>query len=195
MGCDIHIYTEKKVNGKWINIDPLKFGYQTDNFDERIVSQTYHGRNYELFGFLAQVRSLQENGFEAKGFPSDASKQVKDSFKEWGCDAHTPSYLTLKELRKNLDKTVSKSALFSVEQKKKVDKSIERGYPDWDSIYPCCEWSSDTSLVKFNYNIPMNYIFKEFVETTIDHLNDYTWESKTSKHDEKSVRVVFWFDN
>lgn len=54
-----------------------------------------------LFAFLADVR----NGYgcqpisKPRGLPVDVSCCVYEEYKEWGGDAHSASYLTLKELR------------------------------------------------------------------------------------------------
>ena len=100
MGCDIHMYIEKKKNGKWI---PAQGFMQTGNRENDVPDVPFHDqfnqRNYALFGFLAGVRIPELKHFEPQGFPDDASKEVKDVYNEWGTDAHTPSYLLLKELQ------------------------------------------------------------------------------------------------
>jgi hypothetical protein len=100
MGCDIHTYIEKKKNGVWV---PAQGFMLTGNYEPDIpdvpVHDTYYKRDYCLFGFLAGVRYPQFKRFEPKGFPEDASEEVKRIFDYWGSDAHTPSYLTQEELK------------------------------------------------------------------------------------------------
>ena len=58
MGCDIHIVTEIKENGKWKGVD--EFPNALDD------------RNYHLFSFLANVRNYFNTvGFKPKGLPED----------------------------------------------------------------------------------------------------------------------------
>lgn len=103
MGCDIHMYTERRVNGKWVHADPSVRSFSESN-ESRInihvpyQHQIYKGRNYLLFGVLAGVRTSECQKFEPKGFPEDASLIVREMYDQYGSDAHTPSYLTLKEL-------------------------------------------------------------------------------------------------
>lgn len=58
----------------------------------------YGGRDYELFGRLAGVRRDDDQYWEDRGFPDDASPEVTEEFESWGADAHTPSWQTLEEL-------------------------------------------------------------------------------------------------
>ena len=111
MGCDIHLYAEKKIDEKWVCLNPLMWDvYDRKPYKHRTVEQFNIERSYVLFGFLANVRTLQEKGFgEAKGFPKDVSKEIKEKYEEWGLDAHSASYLTLKELNEKFADTSIKS--------------------------------------------------------------------------------------
>lgn len=61
MGCDIHLYFERKNNeNKW---EPIEI-------DERLFPDD---RNYELFGLLAGVRGSCEGYFPSRGIPKDTS--------------------------------------------------------------------------------------------------------------------------
>ena len=106
MGCDIHMYPEVRRNGAW------EFVYEFDTTDkywtkvevdeieayDRANRFSYDDRNYSLFGHLAGVRG-GDPFIEPKGFPDDASAKVKHQYSEDNGDAHTPSWLTLKELQ------------------------------------------------------------------------------------------------
>ena len=60
MGCDIHIITEVRKDGKW--------GYVPE------VPSEFDTRNYGLFALFADVRnSFDTKGFKAKGLPEDIS--------------------------------------------------------------------------------------------------------------------------
>jgi len=123
MGCDIHLYIEKRVfaysdkdkeNGFWVCQD--KLSENEDFYIEKDYNPPYlfvkredefytHGRNYNLFCALAGVRSYHFIGAPPlvsppKGMPKDASKIVKKFKREYGSDGHTHSYLTLLELQR-----------------------------------------------------------------------------------------------
>lgn len=69
MGCDIHLITEIRQNGKWIGIDE----YPT----------TLTNQDYGVFAVLADVRnSFNYDHFEAKGLPTDLSA-MKFEFKSY----------------------------------------------------------------------------------------------------------------
>ena len=60
MGCDIHLITEIRKDGKWQFVK---------EFPDSMT-----GRNYSLFAFLAGVRNyFNFDGFEPKGLPEDIS--------------------------------------------------------------------------------------------------------------------------
>lgn len=86
MGCDIHVHVERQDEaGEWQRLD---------------VPEPFGDRNYSAFGFLAGVRnySAVPSIAEPRGIPEDVSTSVAASFEDWGVDAHTPSWLTAREL-------------------------------------------------------------------------------------------------
>jgi hypothetical protein len=90
MGCDIHLYVERRENGKWVpvadKIPNERYGEDYDQYGTETVSQFskstwdekypdefkglnnvfYQGRNYNLFAILANVR----NGHGFAGVPT-----------------------------------------------------------------------------------------------------------------------------
>ena len=104
MGCDIHWYSETKINGKWVcdqaasfekDEDPDYAHHDMNNFPNS-------GRDYWMFGLLADVRCEVPYGFAAKGIPEELSPEVKTIFDEWDSDGHSHSYLTREELKAKL---------------------------------------------------------------------------------------------
>jgi len=86
MGCDIHSFAEKKDEvGNWEVIPDF---------------EPFDWRSYGLYGWLADVRNY--SGLtpisKPRGFPSDASFEVKDDYETWDCDAHSASWLSVAEL-------------------------------------------------------------------------------------------------
>lgn len=105
MGCDIHVFVERKVNGEWESADTW------DNRESTYVpywDRFYTGRDYDLFGMLSKgVRRDFTNGLKAKGVPEDLSSEVSAAFKEWGIDAHSDSYVYPAELKQLASMTVT----------------------------------------------------------------------------------------
>lgn len=124
MGCDVHFYCERfttnyehngpkelseereikigKVLGEE-NLEPKWISVDNWNNDDGYWSsdQFYRGRNYYLFAALADVRNDYEIEpiSEPRGIPEDVSYPIKHILKvNWGSDAHSISYFTLKEL-------------------------------------------------------------------------------------------------
>lgn len=85
MGCDIHAYLEvKDEEGKWC-------------CEGEVLETT---RSYGLFGFLANVRNYSHVPVIAqpRGLPEDIAYRTADAYEQWDNDAHTPSWLSVKEL-------------------------------------------------------------------------------------------------
>lgn len=84
--------------------------YDTDG---KIAELDLVGRHYELFGYLAGVRGgWMGPVFPVRGFPDDASPQMKDryadEFKDSGYGSHTPQWLMLDEFIRCLRKSGKK---------------------------------------------------------------------------------------
>ena len=99
MGCDIHSYVEyrDKDTGQWKMVRIyVPYRWEPERLD---LVEPYNSRNYELFSMLAGVRGFAAPIVEPRGFPQDASDGVRREYElaeEW---MHTPSWLTLAELR------------------------------------------------------------------------------------------------
>lgn len=85
MGCDIHSYAEKKVEGKWETVRELR---------------PFDWRSYGMYGFLADVRNYSDVPpiAERRGIPPDTSAYVKEEYEGWSSDAHSASWLSVNEL-------------------------------------------------------------------------------------------------
>lgn len=92
MGCDIHIYAEKRMpDGGWQAVDVDR---------ERDWPEFLGGRNYGFFGWLAGVRNYSsiEPLSEPRGIPDDVTTSVRLEYERWAGDAHTPSWYYMEEL-------------------------------------------------------------------------------------------------
>lgn len=93
MGCDIHAYIEKTYENGYIDL----------------VSQVYLGRDYDLFGLLAGVRSFETPLVKPRGLPKETSYILQYEYCDYDRekdqlipneDFHTHSWLTVDELKK-----------------------------------------------------------------------------------------------
>jgi hypothetical protein len=114
MGCDIHFYVQKQMNCVWVSADrwePNK--YADDEGEPKLAipyeKRFYSGRNYDLFGILADVRNGRGfagldtgDGFvpidDPRGLPVDVSEPVKADSDRWDGDGHSHSWFTVAEL-------------------------------------------------------------------------------------------------
>ena len=99
MGTDIHTRVEYRESdtGFW----KMLYMYTPNKWhpEKLELVEPYNGRNYELFAALAGVRGWAEPIVAPRGIPQDVSNDVSDEYdreKDW---VHTPSWLTLAELR------------------------------------------------------------------------------------------------
>lgn len=121
MGCDIHMFVEKRVNGEWVTADTwfdddeeyggksiYKWG-EGENAIDIISGPIYHDRNYSLFSILGDVRN--GSGFAGtdtgdgfvpihpnRGLPVDVCEVIKDQSDGWDIDGHSHNWATLQEL-------------------------------------------------------------------------------------------------
>jgi hypothetical protein len=107
MGCDIHFYVERRVNGVWQTADTWE--PEGDSLHVDYKKAFYHSRNYDLFSILADVRNGHgfagvKTGedfipmFAPRGVPDDACPEYKAEIQSWGGDAHSASWVSLSEI-------------------------------------------------------------------------------------------------
>lgn len=192
MGCDIHMYIEKKIDGKWIPAQGFMHVYSDDRTLDVPYADRFTDRDYLLFGFLAGVRDCTNQHFVPKGFPKDASKEVSGVYNGYGSDAHTPSYLTLKELQ-SVDwdnEMITIGREFLKHQLETFRKSVTEGTPHYDAITTWCSWASDKENWEYaEIEVPIKYQFMNFYRF-MNKLNSYDFRCN-----ENEIRIVFWFDN
>lgn len=201
MGCDIHIGVEayNDRNKKWRDIsyyveneyyDPEEDGPEADL--RRL--DPYTGRSYELFSHFAGVRDRFGNVemiASPRGIPDDCTKRINADYKRWGADAHTPSWLTLKEIIEfsNITPTVKRRGMISAEQAKALDE--EGIKPDsW------CGWTNVEGYVTREWE-DKNECLTHFIETVTKYLYGGHWKYSIDNllENPEHIRFVFWFDN
>ena len=102
MGCDIHMHVEyRKHNNNWECGDyfALQSGSTLESPKYRFV-ELYGNRSYVLFSILADVRNGVGLDYISlpKGLPKDVTDFVREAYEWWDMDAHSCSYLSLKEM-------------------------------------------------------------------------------------------------
>ena len=139
MGCDIHLYVEKKrVDGIWITADEWGDIWSEecgDDIDTVCDNPYYEGRDYSLFAALAGVRnSYGVNPVSSpRGLPDDACYEVKREAATWSTDAHSHSWLTVKEL-------------LSYHMKKKTKYGLDGQF--WETTMPELVWLGEPEDVR-----------------------------------------------
>ena len=203
MGCDIHVYTEKYISHikgeeRWVNIDYWQYNpwyKEEDNDGERMLEHIpfYRGRDYELFGILADVRHGAEGGpiSQPKGLPQDVSNITKKESDNWGSDGHSHSYFTLCELKDYLEKNpmIKRSGMVPLAEAEKLDKG--EGTPDmWAGwVNPELNWVHR----EWEEKSTLNYLVDKLNERMKDEF--YIQDDKRNPEKEQHIRMVFWFDN
>lgn len=105
MGCDIHIFRERKVNGDWeTDTKKVQYNYNDDSAVDYNSGVVHVGRNYLLFSILSGVRAYVDLPIappaENRGIPEDISDINLDCCNYWGEDAHSHGWLNMAELDK-----------------------------------------------------------------------------------------------
>lgn len=203
MGCDIHVYMEERVRtseypqGIWMSTDKwsLRRGYFSNPEDGRPRMEVsfedliYTARNYLLFSILAGVRNHYSiTPISApKGFPEDASEEVKAVYAYDKRDAHSASYFTLEELMAYDWDTVFereyivKNELDALTQFGEKVVRMEDSPEGLTAIVETPVRKHVESFLEVIEKMKKNlYINKDFPEYNVEP---------------KDIRMVFWFDN
>lgn len=99
MGCDLHSHVEiyDRDKQRWEKI--YMYTPNRWNFGKLREVEPYVGRSYTMFGVLAGVRAMTEPIVQPRGIPANASNGVLEDWDNESSWCHTPSWLTLAELR------------------------------------------------------------------------------------------------
>jgi hypothetical protein len=193
MGCDIHCYKEKFVDGRWITADEWQeYDYGDDDKGAEVSwEKRFTDRNYDLFGLLAKgVRRDFDNAFVCREMPFDACQEVRAACDSYGVDGHSHSYLYLHELKAMQahlqNTTLPVSGMKDREGLAALQASIDApGQTDWSLLYPYCGWASDAMrYVEFKFEVPAS--FTASLQPLINLFDGIEAENH---------RIVFWFDN
>lgn len=193
MGCDIHLYKEKMIDGKWVSADTWVKEDDGDGaeYSEVPWRERFTDRNYNLFGLLCRgVRSEHPYSFTERGMPFDACTEIAENSNRWGCDGHSHSYLYLHELKCMLafleTATVNVSGMKDKDQLEELRKSIASGNTDWNLLWPYRGWASSDKYEEFDIDVPANVMLGDCLKKIISGFDGIDGENH---------RIVFWFDN
>lgn len=199
MGCDIHMFVEFKCgNGMPWQADEHHFPVwesrckddkdvpqadwcdrcqNEEDEDQKYCDAGYldysrvraTGRDYQLFGLLAGVRSA---GPDPRGLPDDVSAMIKAAADRDGSDGHSHSWISLEDFR-NLIVAQTRYPITASE-----DAFMELDYPGGYKDHPP------------DYTTLINYCEKLKQRNSVD--KHILGEDVSS---EVQVRLVYWFDN
>jgi len=224
MGCDIHMCVEQKVGDKWVSCDKTK--RDNDGYLS-IPNPIYHDRDYTVFAVLAGVRGWLESDqkYPTKGFPKDASPETKELYENYGSDAHSTSYLTVKELNDVCWATAYIIRVFDLTERQfdiykfAIEKHCEKNgvfkqgaYVLKNSpylvpwyLYPLLKtpWYSMMEMVykDFPYKcgdtkeVPLAVPLELICPSFYHKVINNLYRYAGGNTSENGVRIVFWFDN
>jgi len=201
MGCDIHLYTEYKKDGKWNPGDAWKQA-EDGVLEIPYHLQPYNNRNYQFFAWLADVRNGTWGDTipvisEPKGLPKDCSELIKKHSANWGEDGHSHSYFTLPELEEAYKKSKEQLIHFQA-----VPMLSEEALQEWLKTpekdrrapkgYSAGSWSGGKSQPSYGWYEPLS----ELINYAYNSVKEYLWKLSIEYNVPKEdVRTVFWFDN
>jgi len=193
MGCDIHLYKEKQVNGEWLTADSWgAYDYGDDEKGMEVPwEQRFTDRNYDLFGLLAKdVRRDHPFSFATRGIPFNACAEVAEESVKWDSDGHSHSYLYLHELKDMLTflgkSTMKISGMKDKSELAALQFSIASGAPNWNLLYPYCQATNAEGYAEFEIDVPAMFSVGESLEKIIADFEGVEGENH---------RIVFFFDN
>ena len=183
MGCDIHLYLEKKMQFRDGN--PPRWVY---------IEEIDVGRDYELFGFLAGVRSDYQHFERKETIPEDISPELRRELEDWGSDGHSHSWLTLEELQtvdwQDEQIMIPLSGIMDNDQWEAFDKSVKMGKPDYSLMYPYWAAGGDPKTSSYHeWEYPRKLELEHFYNKVVKRMQT-VGDCKPNE-----IRIVFWFDN
>lgn len=116
MGCDIHAWVEKEVDGKWVAVEELTSGYMDS-------------RCYNWFGHLAGVRSstYQKHSPARSVDSSELSDTCKVLYEHYDCHSlHVIPYTDLLETRKRYLQKIQRC-----EDPEDIEWELQADLGDW----------------------------------------------------------------
>jgi hypothetical protein len=196
MGCDIHIYRERKIADKWVTCEQWE-AEEYDGVTQHYVNfqsqREFRDRNYDLFGALCSgVRREFDFSFAERGMPLECAEETSRACEQYGDDGHSHSYLYLHELR-DFSAWLSRNTMPIRGVKDRAElaalrASIATGKPDWNLIYPYAQSAWGGDYEEFTFDVPASFGIGESLDKIIKSFDGID----ALPHE---LRMVFWFDN
>lgn len=183
MGCDIWLHCEYKKNGAWHNCDNFIWNDKEEKYE---WEQLYWGRNYDLFGILAGVRSREFPMIDnPRGIPDDISDKTKELYEDDKEYTHSHSYITMRELLKWKEEQTRKW------KKLKKRYKVISDPDDWYGDYIVVE-DANTVVYKQEHHM-LDYLLQLLKIKMDNYLYCFEDDDYYNKGDD--FRIVFWFDS
>lgn len=216
MGCDIHAYAEIKRSfgheeARWYCCENFQLspyyiwakrnGKDLEGESEFEINPLYNGRNYALFEALAGVRGEMKNCLFAfqNDIPKDCSDFIKSEWEWLGEDAHSPSYITIKELfSKEAKPVVQVRGYLPKTEAHKLD--ITPGYVPAYWVETPTENYQEYREFKFASS-PLEDFKKVYFESFKREMyykycdDEKVLNAILNSEQGDNYRIVFWFDN
>lgn len=201
MGCDIHTRIEYRrdekegwLNGDFYRYDPNYRGNDPYATDPMMLIEVCDERDYELFAVLADVRNYNnvECIDEPRGMPDDVSFRVERDHDDWGADAHSASWFTLKELIDWNEKHTGRTKRSGYMPKALAERL------DKDGTEPTfwCGRTSDESWEYREWEVDYHPLGRLIDELKRRGRELWLWFSDEQAYaNADKIRFVFWFDN
>lgn len=192
MGCDIHMFTEKKIGDRWETADFFHYAPGIFNEIELTRLEFMGDRNYRLFARLADIR----NGYGVepidtpRGVPKDLSEYVQNWYDTEHGWTFGHSYLTLRDI---LEFKPTEDVYIGGYTTQQNANMIEAGLdPSNFSIYEEPEGEHKV-YVEFQEK---DETFEWFIEKLKERVEDIWWTFAYKPEEYlDNFRLVFWFDN
>lgn len=216
MGCDIHVFVERKINGVWTHVPeslgPISHLYTIHNMDYFNERTWRPERNYQLFAILANVRNYGKAIVplsSPRGIPNDVSNYVKKQSDDFDMDGHSHSYFLISELLqfKKTNKLEFRTYLNINQYEKFLDgANINSLNIDWSLSRELDDYKllSNDDMKELVNNIVLlddnNYLtaidsYEPLDKCQLSFFDYYLPEMAKLDSNPKNIRVVFWFDN
>ena len=194
MSCDVHVILEKKVkSGFTKDVWHLCNNFRVREDDDinqiknpQIIIQTHDMgfQNYEVFGWLAGVRSCQSPFIYPRGLPENCHEYVKKEYeinKTANC-YHTPTWYNLKDLMHFADNMQLDVTIEDFEDRSNFD--------DYKN-----QFKEEKQLVQDFTKTIIDYIFNHTFE--FDFSNDVGLDKYQYAYENfaENYRIIFWFDS
>jgi len=173
VGCDIHVFLERKrsTEDTW----SLDNCHTTD--EDGLINTLCFNRWYKLFGRMASVRYHDSLCRPAAGIPKDASAAYLDVCDNWGIDGHSHSWMSISTYHKILKK---------LGYLKNIDvATFPNRYPvfNWRSVF---SYTDDAAI----FAIVLCYVHDAIEANNVNYLltNDPYYL-------DEQFRLVFFFDS